>query len=149
MKKRKIIFVSGEKGGVGKTTIALALQHFIPCQAIDGDASNPDFARPIGESAQKFDLKKEEGWNELFNHADNHDRDIIISCPAGIESIYQAQKNALDYTLKQLNAEGIMIWPINRQRDSIEALQRIYHDCPCRLIVILNGYFGEAEKFSL
>jgi hypothetical protein len=51
---------------------------------------------------------------------------------------------------KELKRQVIMLWPINRQRDSIELLKNVIdsNERYESIYAITNTYFGEPEKFQ-
>lgn len=156
-----IIMVGGSKGGVGKSTVSMALIHYFremkqkPVFAIDADTQNPDIYKMYYDKDPDLyliasEMDSHDGWLNIINEVDaNKDATVIISTPA------RASKGILEYSgmlfegFSPLNIPIITLWPINRQRDSLEALNEYISAFPDRIThTILNGFYGSPEKFA-
>ena len=69
----KIIYVSGDKGGVGKTMTSIGIaDHLIraqiPCRMIETDTGNPDAALIMDEEikCEAIDTTQEAPWHDLL-----------------------------------------------------------------------------------
>jgi hypothetical protein len=153
-----IVFIDGDKGGVGKSAACSALADWciarnIPIAVVDGDARNPDVGRmfdqlvPVGHA----NLRVHDGWMDLmdFVHA-NMDRTIMISMPAGIGSELSKEAHKFMRMSKDLGRNVGLVWVINRTIDSVNllnpALTALGEDLKAKF-VLKNLFFGEAEKF--
>lgn len=155
---KKIYFVGGGKGGVGKSTVSIALIDFLLREnkeilLVETDTSNPDvgkiFSKIVPVEAINLDFK--EGWINLINKAEeNPDKDFVINSAArnniGLVKYGAMLCDALEPLHRQLET----LWIINRQRDSlnllIEYMNAIYSG---RISVFRNLYFGTPDKFEL
>lgn len=151
---KKIVFVSGDKGGVGKSTVSNGLINLIEnTLAIDGDSRNPDVARIKRETEPRmFDLRTSKGWYELLNNLQTVTQDwVIVSLPAGVGQVFEKEFQSFVSEAKGIDFEVILLWVSSRQRESIELLNRVFDDCcgDIRVINVLNGFFGGREDFSL
>lgn len=155
---RKIYFVGGGKGGVGKSTVSIALIDFLLKEnkeilLVETDTSNPDvgkiFSKIVPVEAINLDFK--EGWINLINKAEEHaDKDIVINSAArnniGLVKYGAMLCDALEPLDRQLDT----IWVINRQRDSLNLLVEYMNTIGRgRISVLRNLYFGTSDKFEL
>jgi Mrp family chromosome partitioning ATPase len=82
--------VSGSKGGVGKSTVCMALVHYLLKQEselllIEADTANPDVGKVYGKSIETMylNLDEKEGWMDLANRLAEHpEQAAIINTPA-------------------------------------------------------------------
>lgn len=155
---RKIYFVGGGKGGVGKSTVSIALIDFLLKEnktlfLIETDTSNPDVGKIFSKhiSVEPINLDFKEGWINLINKAEeNAEKDIVINTAArnnlGLVKYGAMLCDALDPLDRQLET----IWVINRQRDSLNLLNEYMNTITRgRITVLRNLYFGASEKFEL
>lgn len=156
----KIIFVSGSKGGVGKSAMcAAAIDYFMknspdrPAILIESDTSNPDIFKTYAGvvQAESFDLSQKEGWIQLLNftHA-NPDNPVIVNTRAAdIDGVKQFG-SLLMTALPELGRELVTLWVINRQRDSLELLKQYREHINVGSVhVVRNLHWGKAEQFEL
>lgn len=156
----KIIMVGGGKGGVGKTTVAIGLVDSLltngkQVMVVETDESNPDahFALESIVQSEICNLEDIEGWVKLSEIVEqNKDKYIVINTAAGVVKHIKAHGKLLSDTAKELKRDLIMLWPINRQRDCLELLNK-FADTDSAVdykatYVVKNTYFGESKKFS-
>jgi hypothetical protein len=153
-----IVFVSGSKGGVGKSIATMAILDYLTSsnrfvKLVESDLANPDVWKSYGRSVESelVDLDQEDGWISLVNtfDADPHSTFVINTPARSNEAIRQHGAVLLD-SLKELDRKFVTFWVINRQRDSLELLESFMESMPAGVIhVIRNGYFGDARKFEL
>ncbi len=153
-----IVFVSGSKGGVGKSIASMAVLDYLLSanrfvKLVEADLANPDVWKSYGRSVESelVDLDQEEGWISLVNtfDADPHST-YVINTPARSNEAIRNHGAVLLDSLKELDRNFVTFWVINRQRDSLELLESFMESMPAGVIhVIRNGYFGEARKFEL
>lgn len=85
-----IFMVSGSKGGVGKSIVAMALTHFLLKRGsevllIEADTTNPDVGKAYGKSVETLHLNLDEkdGWMDLANRlAERPEQSAVINTPA-------------------------------------------------------------------
>lgn len=155
---KKIYFVGGGKGGVGKSTVSIALVDFLLREKneiflVETDTSNPDvgkiFSKNVPMEAINLDFK--DGWIKLINKIEeNADKDFVINTAArnniGLVQFGPMLCDALDPLDRMLET----LWVINRQRDSLNLLSEYMKTITRgRITVLRNLYFGASEKFEL
>ena len=157
----KIILVGGSKGGVGKSMIALSLIDYYlsnekPVFLVETDTSNPDVAKTyqgvLKDRITPIDLDIKDGWIHLLNTLSElpKDTDIIINTAARNNTSIAKFGNTLMLALEELGMELYTLWPINRQRDSVELLKDYLKTMTeTKIFVLKNAYFGTPEKFEL
>jgi hypothetical protein len=153
-----IIFVSGSKGGVGKSLTTMALLDYFATnhkylKLIDADVNNPDVWRCYGRHTmgEVLNLDEVEGWIEMVNICDATPfKAVVINTPAQSNISVSKHMAVLLNSLRELARPLITLWVINRQRDSLELLNDYVALVSGGVIhVVCNGYFGEEKKFEL
>ncbi|KWH38780.1 protein mobD [Burkholderia cepacia] len=153
-----IYMVGGSKGGVGKSFVTLALVDYlqrtdINVVLVETDTSNPDVMKAVHAEIEcaSCNLDDVSGWIDFVNFCDTH-RDAIVvvntaaRSQAGVEQYGGTLASALDELARRL----VVLWVINRQRDSLELLLKFGATFPNAIThVVRNGYFGSPDKFTL
>lgn len=132
--KGNVILVGGSKGGVGKSMVSISLVDYYlerqrPLVLIETDSSNPDvfkiYKQLLDGKTYAVDLDSKDGWLNMMNIiADNaKDSDVIINTAARSNVGIEQHGSMLNDALEDLNRNLITLWPINRQRDSVQLLQ--------------------------
>lgn len=154
----KIIIVGGGKGGVGKTTVTIALVDALitgghAVIVVESDDSNPDAYKSLKEivNCEICNLDTEEGYIKLGGIIEsNTSAFIVVNTAARLTSPLIKYGSIITDVVSELHRELIMLWPINRQKDSLELLKSFvdeshgYH----AIFALKNTYFGTPEKFS-
>jgi hypothetical protein len=128
-----VAFFHGDKGGVGKSTIAAACAEYILSRTdelavVECDTQNPDLARYMKDLANVYrvDLRAEAGWVEFFNVLDEEPAtDIIVSLPAGIGTAFKNQAPDLLAALAGTGRTGGIVWTMGRTADSVALLRDV------------------------
>jgi len=160
----KVIFVDGGKGGVGKSTIALAITDILYHDArdkiavVDADTRNPDVAR-ITQAVDGIDtmiasLRTQDDWAALLGEIERLAGDgveyCVLSLAAGENSVQQKAPTAAA-VFRALAIEAITVHVMNRGVDSVaiarESLESGLASISDRFVAVMNGYFGAAEAF--
>ncbi|WP_321800142.1 P-loop NTPase [Burkholderia sp. BCC1988] len=153
-----IYLVGGSKGGVGKSFVSLALadhlqRHDLPVVLVETDTSNPDVMKAVQDELRciAYSLDEAEGWIGLVNFCDEHrDAAVVVNTAARSQTGVARFGATLASTLGELRRELVVLWVINRQRDSLELLRAFSPTFPDATIhVVRNGYFGASDKFAL
>jgi hypothetical protein len=153
-----IVFVSGSKGGVGKSITSMAVLDYLTTnhkflKFVEADTTNPDVWKSYGKviESEGVDLDDVEGWIHLVNIADTHPfKAIVINTPARNNTGVRDHGAILIDALMELGRPLITLWVINRQRDSVDLLKEYLELMPGGTThVVRNGYFGEERKFEL
>jgi len=163
--RKKIIMVGGSKGGVGKSTVCVALVDYLSVirdervYLIESDTSNPDVGRTYLRSVDgvqrmpgaAFDLDDAEGWINLINAAEqNSDHHLVVNSAARNGKGVAAYIDLLANSLRDLKHEVVTFWVINRERDGLELCKKYMEMLPFGVLhVVCNGYFGDLDEFLL
>ncbi|MGR3905875.1 protein mobD [Burkholderia sp. SR8] len=153
-----IYLVGGSKGGVGKSFVSLALADYMqrqdmPVTLVETDTSNPDVMKSVQDEIHciAYDLDEADGWIGLVNACDERrDAAIIVNTAARSQTGVARFGSTLASTLGELRRQLVVLWVINRQRDSLELLHAFSRTFPDAVThVVRNGYFGTPDKFTL
>lgn len=156
--KKKIYLVGGSKGGVGKSMVTMALIDYLQKKdegvlLVESDTSNPDVWKAYRDEVESHLLNLDEanGWIELVNVIDAaKDKTPVINTAARNNQGVSKYGDTLASTLGELSRDLVVLWVINRQRDSLELLKEFSDAIPDATVhVVRNGYFGEEEAFEL
>jgi hypothetical protein len=159
-----VVMVHGDRGGVGKSTVAMALGEYIlakqlPLVIVECDASNPDVARYFDKLApvRKYNLRVTDGWIEFLSMLETEKtNDVVVSLPAGIGSMFAQNAADLAMAAAEMKRTLAVLWPLNRSADSITLLKPVLsafgngsaNGSRPQLVAIRNLYFGDPEKFA-
>ena len=156
---RSLYFVTGGKGGVGKSILSMLLVDFLTQYLkkkiilIESDTSNPDVGKTFVNNDDVevifLSLDNADGWIELVNYCETKDRDIVINFAARSGEAIKKFAGTLIGSLEELNRSLDSFFVINRQRDSIELLKKYMDAVPGELHVVRNTFYGAPEKFEL
>ena len=153
-----IYLVGGSKGGVGKSFVSLGLADYLQRQDIhaalvETDTSNPDVMKAVQDEMHcvAYSLDDADGWIGLVNFCDGHrDAAVVVNTAARNQAGVARFGAMLAGTLGELQRRLVVLWVINRQRDSLELLHGFSRTFPDALThVVRNGYFGTPDKFAL
>ena len=162
--KTKIIFIHGDKGGVGKSTTAQSVADYLitqeePVAIIDADTSNPDVARMFDGyvDTQNINLRNENGWMDAMDFIKAHmGQNIVINLPAGIGD--EMEKNMEMFTMfirdQEIPIEMQLWWVMNLSHDAVNLLDKAFKeygrffDCT-RTVCNLHSSIGDRKQFFL
>ncbi|WP_263378282.1 nucleotide-binding protein [Granulicella paludicola] len=153
-----IVFVSGSKGGVGKSLTSMAVLDYLASKQqmvklVDADPSNPDVFKSYSRAldAEQVDLDDVDGWIQLVNTCESPSfKTVVVNTPARNNDGVRKHGAILQGALQELGRPLITLWVINRQRDSLDLLAEYMDLMPKSAVhVVQNGYFGEQKKFEL
>ncbi|PVX83215.1 protein mobD [Paraburkholderia unamae] len=153
-----IYMVGGSKGGVGKSFVTLALVDYlrrmeVNVVLVETDTSNPDVMKAVHDEIEcgSCDLDDVSGWIDFVNFCDLHpDATVVVNTAARSQAGVAQYGGTLASTLDELARRLVVLWVINRQRDSLELLLRFGATFPNAIThVVRNGYFGSPDKFTL
>jgi hypothetical protein len=156
--RRRIYWIGGSKGGVGKSMVAMATIDFLVERGedvflVDCDSSNPDVWKAYREIVPNecADLDQGNGWIHLINLcAAQGERTVVVNTAARNNRAVTQFGGTLDGALGELGRDLVTLWVINRQRDSVELLREFMDAMPHALVhVVRNGYFGEESQFEI
>lgn len=154
--KQTMYWIGGSKGGVGKSMVTMAvLDQLLESERqtllVESDTSNPDVCKAYDRlvATELIDLDGVEGWIHLVNTCESHST-IVANTVARNNVAVRHYARTLESNLDELDAELVVLWVINRQRDSLELLREFMQSVPrARIHVVRNGYFGGERKFDV
>lgn len=168
---KRLIFVYGDKGGVGKSAFArllLDIYRFlaIPCKAIDSDTSNADLYRcykRFGDKAQQlgddsadavervdFTVRGEADY--LIDSLGDYNELILVDLPARSRDAFTSFVRELD--LVSAAAESgyrvTIVHVLGKTRSSVSALKEVVELCGdgADYVLVKNLLFGEPNTFA-
>ena len=155
----RIIYVGGNKGGVGKSMVAIALADHLrhgrnlPVFLIETDTANPDAAKCLGselDATLAADTRTEAGWQTMLNAIEQHqDKTCVINAGARDNDAMRRYGDYLHRGAEALAIPLAIAWVINDERDSLLALRDFLEGYPGRVDVIGNRFFDEAGSFAI
>jgi hypothetical protein len=155
---KDIYFVGGSKGGVGKSTIAVALLDYLlerreDVILIESDTSNPDVWKTYHSStkAELINLDEADGWIAFVNICDTHPEcPIVVNSASRNNVAVNAYGATLNSSVSELKRRLVTFWVINRQRDSLELLKEYLETMTATEVhAVRNLHWGEERKFEL
>ena len=154
----KVIMVGGGKGGVGKSTVVISVIDLLLSKGeqvvlVESDDSNPDTYKSLNKmvKSELCNLDTEEGFIKLGGIIEsNGDACIVVNTAARATSSIIEHGGILSDVTNELGRELVMLWPINRHRDSIELLKSFLDGTSgySATYALINTYFGAPDKFS-
>ena len=162
---KPLVYVSGAKGGTGKSLIAMGtidyVQHRLKKRValVETDTANPDVYKAYGEEVDlKFalDLDVRDGWIELLNICDQHP-ELWIVVNAGARNVAGVvdHGSSLMSSLSSIGREFRTLWVLGSDRDSVELLAD-YRDAMREgqtqigtLHVVTNAGRGDEREFPI
>ncbi|MGF6644259.1 protein mobD [Paraburkholderia sp. GAS82] len=153
-----IYVIGGSKGGVGKSLVTLALVDYllrmdVNVVLVETDTSNPDVMKAVHDEIEcgSCDLDDVSGWIDFVNFCDLHrDATVVVNTAARSQAGVARYGGTLANALDELARRLVVLWVINRQRDSLELLLKFGATFPSAVThVVRNSYFGAPEKFAL
>ncbi len=153
----RIHFISGEKGGVGKSFTARVLaQYFIdqkmPFCAYDSDQSHATLSRFYGEYATPVVVEDFESLDQILITAEDHpEQDIIVDMAAQTAKYLDAwvAESDLFSILDDIKAQAFIWHVMDDGADSARLLERLltqYGSIPLQFVVVKN--MGRGNNFS-
>lgn len=167
----KLIIISGEKGGVGKSMVChgvidILLNESITKESdnqtqegftvIDTDITNMDIYKTYSKyeiGCELIDIRGENEEIEFLNAIEEHkDKTIIVNMCAGAGM--GKYGNNLVNLCEELGVSMTVLWVINTDRDSIELLSEYITKTEdskgkYKIYAIKNLYFGKEQMFRI
>lgn len=155
----KVIIIGGGKGGVGKSMVSQAVLDMLREQNenelvyVETDDANPDVYKAVNTTVKSevCNLDNESGYVKLGSIIEqNPGACIVINTAARTTTGLVKHGSIIADVVREMGREMAMLWPINRQRDCLELLKQWMDECGDfgPVYVLLNTYFGDAEKFN-
>ncbi|MBC1218431.1 chromosome partitioning protein ParA [Nostoc sp. UCD121] len=161
--QKRLIIVTGDKGGVGKSTFARALFQLyinknLPCVTYEADLRNPQLERYFKKDYRPIiryiDIFHRGGADDLLINLDESDCPItLLDLPAQSGGFFESYVKELSFfeVLKtDINCQVTMVSVISRVLDSINVLEKLRELCKDQVdyVVVKNLFHGEEEKFE-
>jgi MinD-like ATPase involved in chromosome partitioning or flagellar assembly len=155
---KAIFLVGGGKGGVGKSLMSMALLDFLQAGGqepflVETDTSVPDVFKTYQEetAGELVNLDEREGWIELVNFVESRaDSAIVINTGARNQTGVSNFGRTLSKALGELRRKLVVLWMIDRKRESLELLSDFMAAIPeAEVHVVRNLYLGAEKKFEL
>ena len=159
--KGRLVIVTGDKGGTGKSVVARMLLDIyrhrnINCLAYECDQSNPQLFRhynkiPPGITCLR--LNERSGADAIQDNLKTYKPSVsLIDLPAGAADYFEKMSEDI-FLFKGLERFGYKITTISvlgRVKDSVLQLKRLVDFCGDRVdyIVLKNLYWGNPENFT-
>lgn len=155
-----IFFSSGQKGGVGKSLVSLALIDYLTAlkhsvHLIESDTSNPDVGKAHESTAIPVTLNQLDdihGWMALLDTLEqNPVTDFIVNTAARSQAGFERHYALLLNSLSELQLNLETFWVINPDRDSLQLLVQYRKLLPglLKVHVVKNGYFCDDSDFEM
>ncbi len=153
----QIHLVGGEKGGVGKSTVArLLAQEFIDRNqsfvALDGDQSHGDLLRFYADYTKALDLRDNASADAILLSAIDTDQTVLVDLPAQSASALQdwVQDSGVLDLAEELDIP-VTVWHVtDGSRNSVDLLQRVINDFSAHrgvsFVIVRN--FGRGGNFD-
>jgi len=155
---KAIFLVGGGKGGVGKSLMSMALLDFLQAGGqepflVETDTSVPDVFKTYQEetAGELVNLDEREGWIELVNLVESKaGSTIVINTGARNQTGVSNFGRTLSRALGELGRKLVVLWMIDRKRESLELLSDFMAAIPeAEVHVVRNLYLGGEKKFEL
>lgn len=163
-KRRPLVYVSGAKGGTGKSMIAMIMLDYLkhavrqPVALVETDTANPDVYKAYSQEVEPhfpLDLDVPDGWIELLNVCDAYpDHWFVVNGAARNLTGVRDYGSALIPSLRSIEREFRTMWVIGSDRDSVELLaeyREIMRDGENpvgTLHVVANAGRGDEREFT-
>ena len=153
-----IFLVGGGKGGVGKSLMSMALLDFLQLTGrqpflVETDTSVPDVFKTYGEAVggELVNLDEREGWMDLVNLVERSpESTFVINTGARNQTGITNFGRTLSKALPALGRKLVLLWMIDRKRESLELLSDFTEAIPEAAVhVVRNLYLGTEKKFEL
>jgi MinD-like ATPase involved in chromosome partitioning or flagellar assembly len=154
----KIFLVGGGKGGVGKSLMSMALLDFLQSTGqrpilVETDTSVPDVFKTYAEviEGELVNLDEREGWMDLVNLVESSSEStLVINTGARNQTGISNFGRTLGKALPELGRKLVVLWMIDRKRESLELLSDFKEAIPeADVHVVRNMYLGAEKKFEL
>lgn len=125
MTENPIIFVSGDKGGVGKSMVAITLVEYLrnngtPVAVVDTDMTNPDvhdiYAKSIKSAHVNLEAKDGGGWMQLVEFAESNPETIVVSMKAGSKTSTEENQKFINDAFKMLRRPVVLFFVLGLQK---------------------------------
>lgn len=155
---KRFVIVTGDKGGVGKTTFARGLFDFylknkFPCVGYDADTRNPQFERHFSpELVRCVNIFQRGGADNLLTDLEQQATPLVLlDLPAQSGGYFNKFESEMSFfqSLKEMGYRVTMVSVLNRVLDSVNVLNSLYEYCKDRVdYVVVKNLFYSADDGS-
>lgn len=161
--QRRLVIVTGDKGGVGKSTFARGLLQLyinkdLVCLAYEADQRNPQLERHYVDKYRPLiryvDIFRKGQADKLLIDMDNERQFslFLLDLPAQSGGFFENYVKELSFfeLLRDINCRVTIVSVISRVLDSVNVLEKLQELCQHQVdyIVVKNLFHGEEEKFE-
>lgn len=150
---KSLVFVHGDKGGVGKSFTSKILLDILYepdndyLALLDCDSRNPDVSVVYENKVPtgKFDLSTGDGWASMVDWIQNIDRDIIVaSLPAQVGKAADEFGGIFSEAMQSIGVSLNIVWMLDPGRDSVILLENCFRqEWPYnKFFVVRNTFLG-------
>lgn len=126
---KKLILITGDKGGVGKSFVARSVADFlltegVSFRAFDTDTTNATFFRFYRSFVEGLNVEKPQDLDQLLTELSESSQLFLMDCAARtLESILSWAKEIDFFTLKnELEIELTLVFVMGPEKDCVEIL---------------------------
>ena len=168
---KRLVFIYGDKGGVGKSAVARLLldiyrNESIGCQAIDSDTSNADLYRcykRVGDkgiriadgepdAVERVDFTVRGEADYLIDSLGDYKELMLMDLPARSRDAFTSLIRELDLlsVAEESGYRVTIVHVLGKTRNSVSALKDVVELCGqgANYVVVKNLLFGESHTFS-
>ena len=162
-KKKRVVWVTGGKGGTGKSTFARGvldtlLAQSITVSAFDGDPENAQLYRyyqRLGNGVVRTELAERDGGDDILAAMEEAQPDVILADVAAggsqilmhlqDESLFLSSAEELGYAFTVVSVMSPIKDSVNMVREALEMTKghSVQH------VAVKNLHFGDADDFEL
>lgn len=163
--EKPIIIVSGDKGGVGKSTVAIAMIEWLLASGekvnlIDTDLTNPDVYYIYKDenlvkslSPEEIDIDETDagGWMKLAKFANSHPETLVINMKAGSKIAIDKYRDNVIGMFEAIGRPLVLVWVLNLQKQSLILFLDALENLPAlnSVIAVKNLKNGAVDEFVL
>lgn len=123
--EKPIVIITGDKGGVGKSLVAITLlEYFIgsntPVAIVDTDMTNPDVHTLYENRLKSAHINLEEkdggGWMKLVEFAESTHETIVVNMKAGSKTSIEENQKFIADAFKMLQRPIVMFFVLGLQK---------------------------------
>ena len=161
--QKHVIWITGSKGGTGKSTFARGLAHTIQIAgmdwaAFDGDPENAQlyrFYKDVGNGVARIGIKRRDGLDDVLIQMETVGTSLIlVDVPAGGGEILADLEEDIGFlsATSELGYGLTMVSLLSSTKDSVNQLKRameITEDYEVAHIAVKHRFYGGVKEFAL
>lgn len=161
--KKRLIWITGSKGGTGKSTFARGVAHTLQVADIDsalfdGDPENAQlhrFYKTVGNGVTRIGIKQRDGVDDVLTHMREVGTQIIlVDVPVGGGGILASLEEDLGFlsAVSELGYDLTVVSVLSCSKDSVNQLKHtieVTEGYDVAHVAVKNLFYGSAEEFEL